>query len=40
MHAEANYRLISDNLNGLSHLTFIHGSTIGNQATALAVSRK
>lgn len=36
MHAEANYRLITDNLNDLSHLTFVHSSTIGNQATALA----
>lgn len=36
MHAKANYRLITDNLNDLSHLTFVHSSTIGNQSTALA----
>lgn len=36
MHAKANYRLITDNLSDLSHLTFVHGTTIGNTATALA----
>lgn len=36
LHASANYRLITDNLSDLSHLTFVHKSTIGNQATALA----
>lgn len=36
LHAKANYRLITDNLSDLSHLTFVHGTTIGNAATALA----
>ena len=36
LYAKANYRLITDNLSDLSHLTFVHGTTIGNSATALA----
>jgi len=36
MHVKANYRLITDNLSDLSHLTFVHDTTIGNAATAQA----
>lgn len=36
LHVDANYRLVTDNLNDLSHLTFVHRTTIGNSATALA----
>jgi phenylpropionate dioxygenase-like ring-hydroxylating dioxygenase large terminal subunit len=36
MKAKAHYQLMNDNLNDLSHLTFVHGTTIGNYATALA----
>ena len=35
-HVEADYRLIIENLLDLSHLTYVHASTIGNDATANA----
>src|SRR5262245_39345430 len=33
-HVNANYELIIENLLDLTHLTFLHGATIGNEATA------
>jgi len=36
IHAEADYRLIVDNLMDLTHETFIHSSSIGNDAVAEA----
>lgn len=33
-HLEADYRLLNDNLLDLSHVTFVHGRTIGNAAVA------
>jgi vanillate O-demethylase monooxygenase subunit len=36
MHVKANYRLIIDNLLDLTHLAYVHGSTIGNEAVAEA----
>jgi phenylpropionate dioxygenase-like ring-hydroxylating dioxygenase large terminal subunit len=33
-HAECDYRLIIENLLDLTHVTFVHGSTIGNAANA------
>jgi len=33
-HLEADYRLLNDNLLDLSHVTFVHGGTIGNAAVA------
>jgi phenylpropionate dioxygenase-like ring-hydroxylating dioxygenase large terminal subunit len=35
-HVGANYRLIIENLLDLTHLTYVHGSTIGNDAVAAA----
>jgi phenylpropionate dioxygenase-like ring-hydroxylating dioxygenase large terminal subunit len=33
-HLKADYRLLNDNLLDLSHVTFVHGGTIGNAAVA------
>lgn len=33
-HINANYKLLNDNLLDLSHETYLHGSTIGNEAVA------
>jgi vanillate O-demethylase monooxygenase subunit len=33
-HIEANYKLLNDNLLDLSHETYVHGKTIGNDAVA------
>lgn len=33
-HLQADYRLLNDNLLDLSHVTFVHGRTIGNAAVA------
>ena len=37
-HVKSNYRLVIDNLLDLSHLAFVHASTIGNAAVADAAS--
>ncbi len=37
-HLDCNYRLVVDNLLDLSHLAFVHASTIGNAAVAEAAS--
>tara|TARA_B100000686_G_scaffold257122_1_gene269098 strand:+ start:229 stop:1335 length:1107 start_codon:yes stop_codon:yes gene_type:complete len=34
LHIEGNYQLLIDNLLDLTHLTFLHGSTIGNEHVA------
>lgn len=39
-HVQANYRLIIENLLDLTHLTFVHASTIGNYATTEAADTK
>ncbi len=36
IHAKCDYRLVVDNLMDLTHETFVHGSTIGNDAVAEA----
>jgi len=39
-HVNANYRLVIENLLDLTHLTFVHASTIGNYATTEAAETK
>ncbi len=39
-HVKADYRLIIENLLDLTHITYVHGATIGNYATANAAEMK